>query len=279
MTDVDTAVFAGGCFWCTEAVFKAVPGVKKVMPGYTGGSLPNPTYEKVSAGTTGHVEAVKVEFDPKQISFRDLLQIFFETHDPTQVDRQGNDIGPQYRSAIFYTTLKQKEQAEQMLTELDNSGRFEKPVATHARLLENFYDAEANHRDFYLNNKQHPYCQLVISPKLEKIRAMRLGKTEAPFSGKYTNEKRPGMYCCANCGTELFSSDAKFNSGTGWPSFTEPANRANVELKEDQSLGLKRTEVKCKHCGAHLGHVFDDGPGPDSKRYCINSVCLDLKVK
>jgi peptide methionine sulfoxide reductase msrA/msrB len=277
--ELEVAVLAGGCFWCTEAVFQVIPGVLRVTPGYTGGEVRNPSYEQVSFGKTGHAEAVRIEYDPAQVSFADLLQVFFETHDPTQLNRQGGDIGTQYRSAIFYTTPEQKQAAEEALAKLNESGQFVHLATTQVEALGEFYEAEVEHRDFYIRNSKHPYCQAVISPKLEKLRVMRLGETEAPFSGKYVNEKRQGMYRCASCGAELFSSETKFDSGTGWPSFSEPANRENVELKEDLSHGMIRTEVKCRRCGAHLGHVFNDGPGPAGKRYCINSVCLDLSEK
>lgn len=274
-----TAYFAGGCFWCTEAVFKTVPGVRRVTPGYTGGGEANPSYEEVSTGLTGHAEAVKIEFDPEEISYGELLDIFFESHDPTQINRQGNDIGPQYRSAVFYLSEEQKKQAKEKIDSLASSGRFDQPIATRVEPLGEFYEAEEEHREFYLRNKEHLYCRAVISPKLEKLRVTRFGGTEKPFTGKLVNEKGKGVYVCSTCGAELFSSDAKYDSGTGWPSFSDPANRENIELKEDLSHGMIRTEVKCRRCGAHLGHVFDDGPGPEGKRYCINSVCLDLREK
>lgn len=274
---IEKAYFAGGCFWCMEAVFKLVPGVNRVTPGYSGGQEADPSYEQVSSGETGHAEAVMVEFDPEVASYSDLLDVFFESHDPTQVNRQGNDVGPQYRSAVFCSSAQQKELAEKKIEHLEQTGLFDKPIATKIENLRIFYPAEEEHRDFYIRNQNNPYCQLVISPKLEKLRVTRLGATEKPFAGKYVNEKSDGIYHCSSCGTQLFSSNTKFDSGTGWPSFTDPVNQENIELKEDLSEGMARTEVKCKKCGAHLGHVFNDGPGDNGKRYCINSVCLDLE--
>jgi len=163
------AVFGGGCFWCTEAVFKMLKGVISVLPGYTGGIVPNPTYEKVSRGDTGHVESIKVEFNPKEIEYRDLLTVFFASHDPTAVNRQGNDVGTQYRSAIFYSTPEQKAIAENFIQELNASNSEGKPIVTEVVPLDTFYVAENYHHDYYERNKTAPYCELVINPKLEKV--------------------------------------------------------------------------------------------------------------
>jgi len=165
-----TAVFAGGCFWCTEAVFERLRGVLAVMPGYCGGILPNPTYEAVCSGRTGHAEAVRIEFDPAQVSYRDLLTVFFATHDPTTLNRQGNDVGTQYRSAIFYTTEEQKRAAEAFIQELNAAREFPNPVVTELKPLEKFYEAEDYHREYYRRNSYQPYCQIVIAPKLSKLR-------------------------------------------------------------------------------------------------------------
>lgn len=169
MNKIETAVFAGGCFWCTEAIFQSLKGVKSVMSGYTGGTVPNPTYEQVSDGNTGHAEAIKIEFDPTVISYGDLLTVFFNTHDPTTVNRQGADIGTQYRSAIFYANEEQKKTAENTITELNNAKAYDNPVVTEVKPLTYFYEAEEYHRDYYKNNKSQSYCQLVIAPKLEKM--------------------------------------------------------------------------------------------------------------
>ena len=165
----EIAVFGGGCFWCTEAVFKMLSGVKSVLPGYTGGKTKDPTYEEVSGGNTGHTECIQVEFNPNEISYGDLLTVFFGSHDPTTLNKQGNDVGTQYRSAIFYTTPKQKETAEGFVKDLNNSSKEGRPIVTEIAPPDVFYIAENYHKDYYENNKEAPYCQLVINPKLEKV--------------------------------------------------------------------------------------------------------------
>jgi len=166
---VKTAVFANGCFWCTEAVFKALKGVQSVVPGYTGGTKESPTYEEVSASTTGHAEAIKLEYDPAVVSYDDLLAVFFYTHDPTTLNRQGNDVGPQYRSAIFYGDDEEKQKAEALIKELNENKAYPDPVVTEVKPLGTFYEAEDYHRDYYANHKGQPYCLLTIAPKLEKL--------------------------------------------------------------------------------------------------------------
>ena len=168
-TQKEIAVFGGGCFWCTEAIFKSLKGVISVLPGYTGGTSKNPTYEQVSNGNTGHVESIKIEYDPGQISYDDLLAVFFNTHDPTTLNQQGNDIGTQYASAIFYSNAEQKAKAEALIRELTEKKAFDKPVVTVVRPLETFYVAENYHHDYYEAHKDQPYCQIVIAPKLEKL--------------------------------------------------------------------------------------------------------------
>ncbi len=158
---MEKVAFGGGCFWCTEAVFKMLKGVSKVLPGYAGGAAEDATYGKVSSGTTGHAEVTYLEYDPKQISFRDLLTVFFASHDPTTVNRQGSDIGPQYRSAIFYTTPEQKAESEKLIKELD--------AVTELAPLERFYEAEDYHKDYFASHPEQAYCQVIINPKLEKI--------------------------------------------------------------------------------------------------------------
>jgi peptide-methionine (S)-S-oxide reductase len=166
----EIAIFGGGCFWCTEAVFKSLKGVLSVIPGYTGGLTIKPTYEQVSAGTTGHVESIRIMFDPRNISFNDLLTVFFYTHDPTTPNRQGNDVGTEYQSAIFYTNEAQRQEAVAFIAELNSSQAYDKPVITDVRPAETFYEAEDYHREYYLHHQDAPYCQFVIEPKLEKLR-------------------------------------------------------------------------------------------------------------
>jgi peptide-methionine (S)-S-oxide reductase len=163
------AVFGGGCFWCTEAVFDELEGIVSVMPGYAGGSVKNPTYEQVCSGNTGHAEVIRIEFKPSQIAFNDLLTVFFATHDPTTLNRQGHDVGTQYRSAVFYANEQQKEQAESRIKELDDSGSFSQPIVTTVEPLTEFYPAEDYHHKFYARNSFQPYCQITIPPKLAKL--------------------------------------------------------------------------------------------------------------
>lgn len=164
------AVLGGGCFWCTEAIFQEVRGVTSVESGYSGGKIPNPSYEQVCTGRTGHAEVVKLIFDPSQISYSEILEIFFETHDPTTLNRQGNDTGPQYRSVIFYADEQQRSDALEVIERLENSGKYRREVVTALEPFEAFYPSEEYHRNYYRKNSDVPYCSYVISPKLEKFR-------------------------------------------------------------------------------------------------------------
>lgn len=166
----EVAVFGGGCFWCTEAVFEELRGVISVMPGYAGGSVENPTYEEVCSGRTGHAEVTRIEFDPSEIAYKDLLTVFFATHDPTTLNRQGYDVGSQYRSIILHASEDQRREAEEYIKELNDASAFGQPVVTEVKPLGAFYEAEAYHRKYYANNSYQPYCQVVISPKLHKLR-------------------------------------------------------------------------------------------------------------
>lgn len=166
----DTATFGTGCFWCTEAIFEQLNGVLKVTSGYMGGSKENPTYEEVCTGTTGHAECVQIVYEPSKISYDELLEVFFQVHDPTSLNRQGADVGTQYRSAIFYHNPAQKEKAEYYKKEVDKSGSYEKPLVTEVSAASKFYSAEDYHQEYYQNNKNtNPYCSIVIRPKLEKF--------------------------------------------------------------------------------------------------------------
>lgn len=163
-------IFGGGCFWCTEAVFLILKGVISVEPGYSGGRGKNPTYEEVSSGKTGHAEVIKIEYNPEIIKLDDLLTVFFATHNPTEKNRQGNDVGEQYRSIILYEDNKQKEISENFIKEINDSSDYGEPVVTEIKKLEEFYLAEDYHKNYYENNKNQPYCQVVINPKLKKVR-------------------------------------------------------------------------------------------------------------
>ena len=163
------AIFGGGCFWCTEAVFEELRGVISIIPGYAGGTTENPTYEEVSSGRTGHAEVIKIEYDAGQISYQDLLTVFFATHDPTTPNQQGNDRGTQYRSMILYTDDGQKTQAQDFIKKLNESTSEGKPIVTEIKPFGRFYDAENYHHEYYRNNKFQPYCQIVINPKLKKL--------------------------------------------------------------------------------------------------------------
>lgn len=168
--EYEIATLAGGCFWCTEAIFLELNGVKKVVSGYTGGTSKNPTYRDVSTGTTGYAEAIEITFDPKVISYKDILEIFFATHDPTTLNRQGADVGMQYRSEIFYHSEKQKETAQAMIVDLNSQSIFGKKIVTKISQAVVFYKAEKYHQNYYNQNSSQPYCQMVISPKLEKFK-------------------------------------------------------------------------------------------------------------
>ena len=170
MSNKEVILFGGGCFWCTEVIFKILKGVISVESGYAGGVKENPTYEQVCLGNTGHAEVVKIEYNPKIVSLKNLLTVFFATHNPISKNRQGNDIGEQYRSIILYQTQEQKEISEKFIKELNQSSEKGNPIVTEIKKLEKFYPAEDYHRDYYEKNKKQPYCQVVINPKLVKVR-------------------------------------------------------------------------------------------------------------
>lgn len=308
---LETATFAGGCFWCTEADFEKADGVVEVISGYTGGRKENPSYEEVSSGETGHVEAIQVLYDPTKISYKQLLDIFWSHVDPTDDGGQFVDRGSQYRSAIFYHSDEQKRLAEESREELARSGRFSKSLVTKIVKSSEFYEAEDYHQDYYKKNPipykyyrfasgRDQYLKKVWGDSRQK-EAKRLGKTtytkpsdeelrqkltpmqfdvtqndgtEPPFNNAYWDNKKEGIYVDVVSGEPLFSSLDKFNSGTGWPSFTKPLEPDNIVEREDKRLFMVRTEVRSKHANSHLGHVFPDGPEPTGLRYCINSAAL-----
>ena len=179
--ELEVATLAAGCFWCTEAAFSIIKGVEKIEPGYTGGVVPNPTYEQVSTGQTGHAEAAQIFFDPKVINFREILEVFFTIHDPTSVNRQGADVGSQYRSAIFYSDELQKQTALKLIDELNKEAIWDLPIVTEVTPLKFFYKAETYHKDYYKKHPKEPYCQTVIAPKLAKLQARFIDKIKVSF--------------------------------------------------------------------------------------------------
>jgi peptide-methionine (S)-S-oxide reductase len=179
MPNLETAVFGGGCFWCLEAVFQRLPGVQSVESGYMGGRIDKPTYKQVCGGTTGHAEVVRVSFDASQISYRELLGVFFAIHDPTTLNRQGNDVGTQYRSVIFYYSEEQRRDAEQMIAELTAAREFPAPIVTAVEPAATFFVAEEYHQNYFNENSEQPYCRFIIAPKLEKFRKAFAEKLKA----------------------------------------------------------------------------------------------------
>ena len=178
---LEVATLAGGCFWCIEAAFSIIKGVERIEPGYTGGHVENPSYEQVSSGATGHAEAAQIYFDPKVISYKEILEIFFAMHDPTSLNRQGADVGTQYRSAIFYDDEEQKAVAEKLIDELNREGIWDKPIVTSVEPLKKFYPAEVYHKDYYKKHPREPYCLAVIAPKLAKLQARFVDKIKVPL--------------------------------------------------------------------------------------------------
>jgi peptide methionine sulfoxide reductase msrA/msrB len=293
-SELSVATFAGGCFWCSEADFEKVKGVVKVVSGYTGGKTPDPSYEQVCGGTTGHVEAVQVYYDPSEVTYEKLLEVFWTHVDPTDAEGQFVDRGPQYRSAIFYHDGEQKRLAERTKAALEASGVFDGPIVTEIRAFTKFYEAEAYHQDYYktcpaqytryrAGSGRDDVLKAIWGSGADPLKKMLTPMqynvtqqcgTEPPFANAYWNNHREGIYVDVVTGEPLFSSLDKFDSGTGWPSFTKPLDEKAIVEKEDRSLASTRTEVQSKLGRSHLGHVFPDGPGPTGLRYCINSAAL-----
>jgi peptide methionine sulfoxide reductase msrA/msrB len=317
--NLGTATFAGGCFWCVQADFEKVPGVVQVISGYTGGAGENPTYEDYAR--KGHVEAVQVRYDPRKVSYRQLLDYFWRHVDPTDAGGQFVDRGPQYRAAIFYQDDDEKRLAEESERELAKSGGFNKPIVTAILPFSKFYRAEDYHQDYSQqhalkykyyrwNSGRDQFLQAVwgegkkaaanpggtpgpgdppgqqgnyAKPGDAELRRQltpwqyqvtQQDGTEPAFHNEYWDNKREGIYVDSVSGEPLFSSLDKFESGTGWPSFTKPLEPGDIVTREDRHLFTVRTEVRSKHGDSHLGHVFKDGPPPTGRRYCMNSAAL-----
>lgn len=279
MKRIEKATFAGGCFWCMQPVFEKMKGVISVESGYTGGEKVNPTYEEVSTGATGHREAVEVKYDPDKVSYEDLLDIFWHNIDPADIGGQFFDKGSQYKTAIFYHSDEQKNIAEKSKEALGRSGKFSKPIATQIIKASNFYPAEDYHQDYYKKNPREYENYKKGSGRedfIEKIWSKKDPQecgTEPPFNNEYWNNHREGIYVDRVSGEVLFSSRDKFDSSTGWPSFSKPLEAENIKESRDTSHDMDRTEVKSSS-GLHLGHIFPDGPKPTGLRYCINSASL-----
>lgn len=297
---LELATFAGGCFWCMVKPFTEMPGIVSVVSGYTGGHKENPTYEEVCTNTTGHLEAVQITFDPEQFPYEKLLELYWQQIDPTDAGGQFYDRGESYQTAIFYHSEEQKQLAEKSKQELEESNRFKKSIATKILPAKPFYPAEEYHQDFYKKNptrynsyrtgsgrdqfiKDHwsDDKKKELKQKLTPIQyeVTQNNGTEPPFYNEYWNNEKEGIYVDIVSGKPLFSSTEKYDAGCGWPSFMKPIHEEEVIEKEDYTHGMIRTEVRSKTADSHLGHVFNDGPGPNGLRYCINSASLKFIPK
>lgn len=295
--DMKTIYFAGGCFWGVQEYFSRLPGVISTETGYANSNIDNPSYRDVCNGHSTASEAVAIKYDPEKISLADLTAHFFQIIDPLSVNRQGNDHGPQYRSGVYYTNEEQYETLKKLFAR--EQGQLGQPIATELVPLKNFWPAETYHQD-YLKKNPGGYCHINLTPRnidkssdqnekyakpanaeLEKrltpeeYAVTQHAATEPVFSGRYWDNHRHGIYVDVATGQPLFSSSDKFESGTGWPSFTRPINQDAVLGFVDKSHGMTRIEAKSSGGNSHLGHIFPDGPRQTGGlRYCINSAAL-----
>ena len=321
--DADTLIVAAGCFWCAETAFEGVPGVAKVTSGFAGGTVPNPTYDQVVRGRTGHYEVIEIVYDPEQVDLETLLRIFWRNVDPFDGGGQFCDRGDSYRSAIFATSA-QREAAEASLIEVEQM--LDGAIRTKILDAAPFYPAEDYHQDFWLKDPQRYYSYRTGCRRDERLaevwgdetasagsdvivdewaarftrpsddqlkerlsamqyRVTQQDGTEPPFANAYDDNKEAGIYVDIVSGEPLFSSLDKFDSGTGWPSFTQPLEPALIVTKPDPGVFGNRTEVRSRVADSHLGHVFEDGPAPTGLRYCMNSAAMrfipaaDLKAE
>jgi peptide methionine sulfoxide reductase msrA/msrB len=319
ITPLDTAAFAGGCFWTMEHAFDAVPGVISATSGFMGGTTKNPSYMQVVEGNTGHLESVQVVYDPAKVGYETLLWTFWHNIDPFQADGQACDTGPNYHTAVFVRGTEQRRAAGATRQQIGD--RFHREVATQILTAGAFYAAEDYHQHYAEKNPvrygmYRTGCgrdrrlreiwgdeagvskvsvretgnmqrggMYMVKPKPSDADLRRTltplqyevtqhEATERPFQNEFWDNHKDGIYVDVVSGEPLFSSTDKFDSHTGWPSFTRPLEASNVEQKSDRSLLMERTEVRSAHANSHLGHVFDDGPKPTGLRYCINSASL-----
>jgi peptide methionine sulfoxide reductase msrA/msrB len=307
---LETAYFSGGCFWCSEADFEKHDGVKEVISGFLGGTKENPSYKEVASGSTNHREGVEVLYNPKKISYEELLDIFWKHIDPTDPGGQFVDRGSQYSSAIFYKNNIEKAIAEKSKSQLQKSQRYIKDIITPILPASTFYQAEEYHQDYYKKNPlrykfyrnssgrdqyidkkwriKDPKTTTYVKPNQQTLKKeltaiqyhiTQENGTEKAYSNDYWDNKKEGIYVDILSGEALFSSTDKYDSKTGWPSFSKPIAENTVQEKEDNILFIKRTEIRSIISDSHLGHVFPDGPKPTGLRYCINSAALKFIPK
>ena len=314
MHNYDNAIFAGGCFWCLDEIFAHTNGVVETKVGYTGGYLYNPSYEKVCFGHTGHYEAVKVVFDKNQISYERLLEVFWKNIDPTNRDGQFCDVGKQYETAIFCLNDRQRLLAQKSKERLEKSKIFKNKIVTEILDADKFYEAENYHQDYYkkcpihyseykkfsgrkafekqtwpLNScfrlfpEKQEYWVGYKKPETETLKriltpqqfyVMYKNATERAFDNEYADNKEDGIYVDRISGEPLFCSMDKFDSNTGWPSFTQPLEHENIVELADFSYSMERIEVRSRYADSHLGHLFKNEPTSTGLRYCINSASL-----